>query len=97
MPKALLTRLAKLDLIEILAYFYRHSPAAADRFAEEFDNQCRLLARFPKMGASKETFLPEMRSMVVGKHIIFYRPSPEGIEVLRILYGGRDFRKIHWI
>ena len=33
---------------------------------------------------------PDLRSLAVGKHVIFYRPSPNGIEVVRVLQGKRD-------
>jgi toxin ParE1/3/4 len=96
MPTAFTTTRARQDLIDILNYLDRHSVAAADRFADQFDRQARLLARFPKMGASKEKLFPEMRSSVVGKYILFYRPCPNGIEILRVLHGSRNFSNIDW-
>ena len=53
MPTVLTTLRAQQDLIEILMYLDEHSPAAADSFADKFEKQIGLLARFPKMGASK--------------------------------------------
>ena len=41
--------------------------------------------------------LADVRSWPIGgfkNHLIFYRPAPHGIEVLRILHGARDLDAI---
>jgi toxin ParE1/3/4 len=35
-----------------------------------------------------------LRSFPVGSHIIFYCSLSDGIEVIRILHGARDFQDI---
>ena len=51
---------------------------------------CTLLSRAPLIGRSREELAPDLRSFPVGNHVIFYRPTTAGIEVVRILGGVRD-------
>lgn len=38
--------------------------------------------------------MPALRSSPVGNYLIFYRPLPDGIEILRVLHGARDIAAI---
>jgi toxin ParE1/3/4 len=42
------------------------------------------------MGAVRDELIPNLRSFPVGNYLIFYKPLPDGIEVLRVLHGARD-------
>jgi toxin ParE1/3/4 len=46
------------------------------------------------MGRIRENFAPNLRSFPVKKYIIFYRPVDDTVEIVRILYGGRDIESI---
>ena len=81
---------AGADLVDILDYLGRHSPAAADRFAEAVEQRCHVLAQFPQMGRSRDELAVGLRSFPVGKYVLFYRPVTDGIEVIRVLHGSRD-------
>lgn len=52
------------------------------------------LGRFPQMGRSRDEIHPQVRSFPVGSYVIWYRPTPNGVEILRVLHGARDFRRI---
>jgi toxin ParE1/3/4 len=43
------------------------------------------------MGREREELSARLRSFAVGNYVIFYRPAKDGIEVVRILHGARDF------
>lgn len=96
MPRIRRTAQAKTDLIEILAALRKHSDAAADRVADEIEQKCRMLAQFPLTGIARDNLAPGLRSAAEGKHVIFFRPLPDGIRVIRILYGARDFPSMQW-
>ena len=50
--------------------------------------------QFPGAGQARSELMPNLRSFPVGRYLIFYRPIPDGIEVLRVLHGARNLRKI---
>jgi toxin ParE1/3/4 len=31
-----------------------------------------------------------LRSFPVGRYVIFYMPTPKGVEIVRVLHGARD-------
>jgi toxin ParE1/3/4 len=37
---------------------------------------------------------PGLRSFPVGNYVVFYRIVPEGIELVRVLHGARDLRRL---
>lgn len=84
------TVLAKTDLEGIIEHLEKHSPKAADRFVESHDHKMHLLQQFPLMGRSREELGPDIRSVVVERHIVYYRVKESEIEILRILHGKRD-------
>jgi toxin ParE1/3/4 len=87
---------ARRDLLEHFVYIGRDSVPAARRFLKAADKAMASLARMPQMGgrwASRNPALRELRVWSIRKfenYLIFYRPTPEGIEVLRVLHGARD-------
>ena len=36
----------------------------------------------------------DIRSMPVGRYVIFYLPLPSGIEIVRVLHGARDIESV---
>jgi toxin ParE1/3/4 len=82
--------LAIRDLHDILEYIARDKPLAAVRFVEKLEAECRSLARFPLIGASREGLVPGLRVFPVGNYVIYYRPEGDGVRIERILHGARD-------
>jgi toxin ParE1/3/4 len=85
---------AESDLVEILDYLDRQNPVAARKLARAIDAKCALLAELPELGRTREELGAGVRSVVVGRHVLFYRITPDAVEVLRILHGARDIRSI---
>lgn len=94
MPRVLKTPAAEQDLTEIGTYIANDNPAAADRLLETVEGKLRLLAAFPFAGTSREEFAPALRSSPVGNYLIFYESIEDGIEVIRVLHGARNLRRI---
>lgn len=90
MPQVNRTDQAELDLIGILAHLGRHSSAAADRFAEEVDQKCQLLARFPGLGEAQEELGTGVRCITIGNYVLYYRSLNGGIEILRVFHGRQN-------
>lgn len=57
-----------------------------DRFSEKF----KLVAGQPDMGRLREDLMPDVRSFPFERYIIFYIPSADGFDVVRILHSARD-------
>ncbi len=85
---------ALADLAEIWAFIAEDSVKHADKFAVLIDDHFRALARRPHMGRSRPELALEFRSFSVGEYVIFYVPLPKGVEIVRVLHGGRDIESI---
>jgi toxin ParE1/3/4 len=58
------------------------------------DRVCNLLAQFPELGRGCEQYGAGLRRYPVDQYVIFFRPITNGIEVVRVLHGKRDFDAI---
>lgn len=48
----------------------------------------------PDIGRSCPELPGKVRSFVLGRYVIFYRPSSDGVEIVRVLHGARDLGQI---
>jgi toxin ParE1/3/4 len=94
MPRVLKTHEAELDLIEIATYIEADNAAAADRLLDTFEQKFRLLSEFPGLGRSRDELAESLRSFSVGNYVIFYVPLVDGIDVIRVLHGARNIRRL---
>jgi len=81
---------ATADLNEIWLYIAQDNPEAADKYIQAIVSRLPTLASMPHMGRSREELSPRLRSFPVGRHVIFYRPLDNGVEIARVLDGARD-------
>lgn len=94
MSEIRVSRQAEADLIEIWLAVAETSVPAADRMITRIVNKYPTLVRFPEMATRCDELAPGVRALPVGSYVIFYRPFPQGIEVLRVLHGARDIRRL---
>lgn len=66
----------------------------ADRFLERIERKLQALAETPRMGRRREELALSLRSFPLGNYAVFYRPTEQGIEVIRILHGARDIEAV---
>jgi len=85
---------AQQDLSDIYDYIARDKPLAAANWVEKIEEKCKLIAETPKFGERRPEYGAEIRSSVVGRYVIFFRPIENGIEVARVIAGGRDIRSL---
>ena len=81
---------AETDLVEIWSYIADDNEPAADRLLGRVDGVLKMLLEHPQAGRLRPELKPELRSLPVGNYVVFYRPTPDGIEVVRVLSGYLD-------
>ena len=88
------------DLYEIAIYIAEDSPQSALRFLEAAEATLKELAAMPGMGRPrkfKTARLENVRSWRIEgfrNYLVFYHPTMDGIEVIRVLHGGRDIETL---
>ena len=91
MPRTVLRRpRARLDLIEVWSYIASDSETAADRLLDRIEGALAILSQNPFAGRARPELATDLRSLPVGNYVLFYRPQPSGIELVRVLSGYRD-------
>ena len=90
MSRFRLTPQAEADLEAMAEYYRDKSPAAGDRVAVAIEQRCRRAAAHPLMGTPREELGAGVRTSPVAPYLIFYRPEPGGVQVLRVVHGARD-------
>ena len=91
MNRYVINILASRDLNEIADYFAEHSVEAGEHFFRAFNLKCQQLINFPNSGKSYVNIRPDLRGMSLEGYIIFYRILDDGIEILRVVSGRRNF------
>jgi len=81
---------ANADVEGIANYIFDLNPVAADRFLDALDETCGLLAEHPLIGRSRPELGENLRSFPVGNYLVFYVPRADGVDIARVIYGGRD-------
>ena len=94
MARATFAPAAEGDLTEIYIFIAGDNRAATWATIELLDQKTATLAATPGIGRAREELQPNLRSLAVGNYVIFYRASPDGIEVVRVLHGKRDVEAI---
>jgi len=90
MPDVKLTRRAKTDFDAIIGYIARDSMSAASDFANQLVGKFAALAGTPGIGREREDYGTGVRTFPVGNYVIFYRPTTDGVTIVRLLHGARD-------
>ena len=73
MNKYSLSQAAIRDLDEISDYFSNFSVEAGERFIKRFDDRCKNLINFPKIGRSYTQIMHNLRGVPLDGYIIFYQ------------------------
>lgn len=69
------------------------NPNNADKFIDEFDEVFSMIARNPFIGVLRDELVKGIRQVVFRGYLIFYIPSKNGIEIIRVLNGAKDIFK----
>ena len=91
---------AENDAREIESYIADDNPMAARCFRAAFEETAELLLRMPRIGSMRVSDKPALKDIRVvpvkdfERYFIFYRSVIEGIEVVRVLHGARDYASL---
>ena len=88
------TDAAVKDLDDICEYIARQNSQAASKIFDAIRKKCRLVADFPNMGKSYSRISANLRGFAVEDYIVFYYPREDGIDIVRVISGYRDFESL---
>jgi toxin ParE1/3/4 len=94
MSRFRVSRLAQSDLDEIWRYVAVRNLPAADDLIDEITAEFKTLTRFPRMGQGRDEFGKGLRSIPVGKYLVFYHKVKGGISIVRVLHGMRNLEEV---
>ena len=87
--------LARADILHIGAYtISRWNEAQADKYLGELEAFCQALAEGHRIDRPCDEVSPGLFRLEFVSHVVFYRPRPYGIRVVRILHE-RQLPKLH--
>jgi len=90
MSTLIVSPLAEEDLEEIWSFVAERDVEAADRLIDEITSRFDHLLAYPGAGHARHELLVNLRSLPVGRYLIFYQPTDDGVEIFRVLHGSRD-------
>jgi toxin ParE1/3/4 len=80
------------DLESIRAYIAEDSPAYAELVVRRIVAAVERLQTFPESGRMvPEREAPEIREVIVRPYRVVYRLDPEGVEIVTVFRGSREF------
>ena len=93
MAKTDWTPAAKADLSDIGYYIgvEQHRPMTAEKILRELNDKCNNYAESPHIGTEAPHLGEGCRVFSHKRWIVVFRPLIDGIEVIRILDGARDY------
>lgn len=86
----LISEAAREDLREVWENVALDDEDRADRLIDNIVEAARRLLEWPQMGRARPDLLPDIRCLVVGRYLVFYRIRPSAIQLVRVLHGRRD-------
>jgi toxin ParE1/3/4 len=94
--RLLFSRNADVDLEEIWHYVAQDSLAAADRVLDRIGESIGQLLDFPKSGHACPDIAPDLRRVISGNYVIYYRikSKPKTVLVVRVLHGARGAEQL---
>jgi toxin ParE1/3/4 len=82
---------AEQDLTEIFLYWAKRAGLnVADRLIDSITERFWLLGEHPDAGVSSDDVAAGVKCFPAGKHLIYYRKTRRGIDILHIFHGARD-------
>lgn len=92
MAKLTYAPLAQDDPKYLSAYIARDKPVAARKWVQKVRQKCRLIAKNPGIGDSREDLGSGVKLTYVGDYNIYFRINASNVEIMRVMRGGRDIR-----
>ncbi|HVU87403.1 MAG TPA: type II toxin-antitoxin system RelE/ParE family toxin [Pirellulales bacterium] len=98
MPAVLFLPEARDDLRDIWNYLIGNaSVERADAVLDRVKAACDRYASHPELGEVRHDLAPDVRCFTTDSLVIFYAPTSDGIQIVRVIHGARNvaaqFRK----
>ena len=82
------------DLEEIDLYTYREfGTRQTDKYIKSLFTAFQDLANQPTLGKKADYIRPKLIAYRIGSHIVFYKTSPKGIIIIRVLHKAMDLSR----
>jgi toxin ParE1/3/4 len=95
MPRIIRRERALDDLLDIYDYITEQAgEARAAAFIRRIEQKLALVAEYRHMGRKRDELHNGLQSFALGRYIAFYIAVDGGIDLVRVLYGGRDIPTI---
>lgn len=92
--KLVVTRAARADLEGIARYTEEQWGAARKRrYLNALRDRFGQIRRNPGLGTLRDDIRPGYRSVVSGRHVVFYRETKDRIEIVRVLHERMDMHQ----
>lgn len=92
--KVVLSAGALADLQGIGDYIAKDNLGAAESFVARLKSRCFDLGTFPNVGTKRDDIRAGYRSIAEGNYVIYYRVRPEVVEIMHVLHGAQDAKKV---
>lgn len=77
------------DVEDLTDYYASRSRKFAAKLAVALRRTFRVVARNPRVGKPAPHGPAGLRQFAVAKHLVFFRDTPTGVEIVRVLDGRR--------
>ena len=84
----------RLELLQIGEAIEADSPSRAASFVRELEDKARSIALNPKIYRLRHDVAPGIRLATYASYIILFRLSASKIEILHIVHGARDLKRL---
>jgi toxin ParE1/3/4 len=84
---------AKQDLVEAFLYIAQDNLDAAERVHGQLEKAFFTIVRQPGVGRERGEFGAGIRTLPVGRYVIYYRYAAGWLRILRVIHGARDQSK----
>ena len=85
---------AEADLAAISDYIAVDDPNAARRMLGWLEERFVMLSEFPAMGVARDEIRSGLRLLPVGNYLVLYRQAADGVEVVRVIHGARQWQDL---
>jgi toxin ParE1/3/4 len=82
---------AEDDLESIWSFIAADNQRAADATIDRLVGTFDMLLTMPEAGRTRPEFGENVRSFAVDNFVVYYVKTAEGIDILRVIHGRRDF------
>jgi toxin ParE1/3/4 len=94
MSRLRLSRKAQSDIRKIWADVAEVRPMSADELVDSFYEKFRLAAMNPEMGEARPDVRKGLRILSAGNYIIGFRRISQGISIVRVVHGARNWKSL---